>query len=128
MEFKKVGIVKARIKGLEKGNVELNNNYGYYTTNLSFESLTSAPNYTISGICCGAGEDVANKHQCRLVDIINNSNIFNEDEVNILVDSIKGVVLAFCKPGTICWLDVQHDYQAKQFKDLDIIITDLAVY
>ena len=128
MKIKEVGITKARIKGLTKGNVNLAKEIGYYTTNLSFESLTSAPNYTISGICCGAGEDVANKHQCRLVDIINNANIFNDDEVNILVDSIKGVVLAFCKPGTNLWLDVQDDYQAKQFNDLNIIITELTMY
>ena len=127
MKIREVGITKARIRGLTKDNIYRSFLGDFYATKISFfEKHCDIKD--ISDIDYGKSYDNALEHHSQTINRFDYIGIHEDDEVVVLFDNYTFKVIAVGNVSVSFWIDVEDNFKAKRFGDLNIIITNLTVY
>ena len=126
MEFRKVNMATARIRGLKKGPYYFEH-HCYYAWDIKFDDASTLWVNHISFIPMGDSMEEAEREYKRVVGIFGRARIQEKDKVALLFAD-PGNVLAIGKIGDDVWIDVRDHFTRKPFKDLIIVIKSLMVY
>lgn len=128
MTFRKLRLTNAKITNLH-GQVGSDEETGkpYWILVLCIQS--GAPLNGLQRIpLTGNNESEFNEQIEKFSKNLESAGIKNDTPVAVIFEPGTGDVLAVAALASIYWIDFKDDFKIKQFKDLNIIPTDLQVY
>ena len=126
MEFKKVSIATARIKGLRKPTYYVSH-YCYYAWDIMFEDTSTLFFNNLPFIKVGNTEEEAEIFCNQLKKNFKEAHIYDGDKVAVIFGD-DGRVRAIGNTGEDAWIDTTDKFVKKTFAELNIVITSLKVY
>lgn len=128
MKIRKVGIAKARIKGLTDGNFKRDDTWLFYTTHIFLDQISSIYFKPLANIKCGNLFEESQKFHSKLIHQFDSIGIHNGDEVVVLFEKANSNIIAIGKTESNKWIDVNDYFKIKVFNDFNLFISDLTVY
>ena len=128
MTIEKIGITKARIKGLSyEARVFVSGHKVCMKIRLLTDT-TTAPFMELPYVRLGKTGKDSEQHRYEIFQRFNSLGIRDGDDVAVLFREQDGSVLAIGAVGANQWLDVYDDFAIREFAELNIIVQALSVY
>ena len=127
MQFRRIVIATAEIKGLNKGPYYFNH-HCFWAWSLMFENPSSLLAFrNLPVIYLAYDEKEANEVCRQFKNAFKKANIREGDEVALICNT-KGDILAIGRTNSDSWVDVYQDrFKVKTFKELKLNISSLKV-
>jgi hypothetical protein len=128
MEFLKVGIATARIKGLKEKPHYDKVMCAYYCSIL-FEDVSCGHFFNLANICVGTTEEEGKKYWKQVNENFDEVYIKDGDKIALIFDEDNSNVIAIhSNEWKDLWIDVGDDFIVKMFKDLNVVIEAVNPY
>ncbi len=126
MRFQKLNIATARIKGL-KGVPYYFEHKCYFALDIMFYDTSSLGFNNITQIKVGDTRKEGRNFCNQLRDNFGQANIHEKDRIAVIYTP-NGCVKAISRLGQDLWIDVEHGFTVKTFRQLNLRIKSLTIH